>query len=329
MAYHAPHNVRVLRRETRLGSCRCATAPSRSARPFGRTPPTADPPTGLYPPTRADPRSASVDPFCPASINPVECGQHVHFALRAHSRGSLARSRPGPQIGGADVRNGSVPRLWVARVSRPPQSPANAEGIYRRDLLRPKMGRHPAGDLTARPLDKTTWPDFARLVEKHNGVWGGCWCIAFHPPEDKGKTADQRRLAKLRLVSEGRAHAAPVYDGDQAIGWCQFGSPAELPGIKNRRKYEATQSARPDWRITCFFVDRDRRGEGVTRVALRGALREIARNGGGMVEGYPEPDQPRLFVQWNDLDVRARGVPAYSLYRNAHVGGDEDCAEVS
>ena len=24
-----------------------------------------------------------------------------------------------------------------------------------------------------KPLDETTWMDFARLVEKHNGVWGG------------------------------------------------------------------------------------------------------------------------------------------------------------
>jgi hypothetical protein len=31
-----------------------------------------------------------------------------------------------------------------------------------------------------RPLDELTWPDFARLVERHNGVWGGCWCMGFH-----------------------------------------------------------------------------------------------------------------------------------------------------
>ena len=30
-------------------------------------------------------------------------------------------------------------------------------------------------------LDATTWPDFARLVDKHSGVWGGCWCMSFHP----------------------------------------------------------------------------------------------------------------------------------------------------
>lgn len=42
--------------------------------------------------------------------------------------------------------------------------------------------------------------------------------------------------------------------------------------------------------ITCFFVDRDRRREGVASVALRGALREIAQLGGGTVESYPQAD---------------------------------------
>ena len=34
--------------------------------------------------------------------------------------------------------------------------------------------------LRARPLDESTWSDFAQLVERHNGVWGGCWCMGFH-----------------------------------------------------------------------------------------------------------------------------------------------------
>jgi hypothetical protein len=34
---------------------------------------------------------------------------------------------------------------------------------------------------STRPLDAGTWPDLARLVEAHNGVWGGCWCMGFHP----------------------------------------------------------------------------------------------------------------------------------------------------
>ena len=27
-----------------------------------------------------------------------------------------------------------------------------------------------------KPLTPDTWDAFTRLAEKHNGVWGGCWC---------------------------------------------------------------------------------------------------------------------------------------------------------
>jgi len=35
--------------------------------------------------------------------------------------------------------------------------------------------------MNVRALEPSTWPDFAALVERHNGVWGGCWCMGFHP----------------------------------------------------------------------------------------------------------------------------------------------------
>jgi GNAT superfamily N-acetyltransferase len=140
-----------------------------------------------------------------------------------------------------------------------------------------------------KPLDETTWPDFARLVEKHDGVWGGCWCMAFHPEGvGGGRTAAQNRSDKERRVREGQAHAALVYDGSTAVGWCQFGPPDELPRIKNRRAYLEGLTDLPDWRITCFFIDRSHRGKGVAAAALEGALHEIARLGGGTVESYPE-----------------------------------------
>ena len=44
----------------------------------------------------------------------------------------------------------------------------------------------------------------------------------------------------------------------------------------------------PDYRITCFFVDRKYRRDGVAAVALRGALDLIAQAGGGIVEAYPQ-----------------------------------------
>jgi GNAT superfamily N-acetyltransferase len=79
-----------------------------------------------------------------------------------------------------------------------------------------------------------------------------------------------------------------VYEGTACVGWCQFGPPDELPRIKNRRAYLDGLTVLPDWRITCFFVDKAYRGKGVAAAALNGALQEIARLGGGTVEGYPE-----------------------------------------
>ena len=43
----------------------------------------------------------------------------------------------------------------------------------------------------------------------------------------------------------------------------------------------------PDYRITCIFVDKRYRKHGYAKVALAGALDQIAAQGGGVVEGYP------------------------------------------
>jgi GNAT superfamily N-acetyltransferase len=149
-------------------------------------------------------------------------------------------------------------------------------------------------DFGVRALDGATWADFADLVERNNGVWGGCWCMGFHEEGvGRHKTVAQNRAEKEARVRAGRAHAALVYDGDRCVGWCQFGAPAELPRIKRRRAYLDGLEVLPDWRITCFYVDRGRRREGVAAAALGGALAEIGRLGGGTVESYPEDSAGR------------------------------------
>jgi GNAT superfamily N-acetyltransferase len=140
-----------------------------------------------------------------------------------------------------------------------------------------------------KPLDATTWADFARLAEDHHGVWDGCWCLGFHEEGRNGvHTPAQRRALKEARVRGGRAHAALVFDGEQCVGWCQFGPTDELPRIKHQKAYREGLGELPDWRITCFFVGRTHRHRGVADAALGGALAEIARLGGGTVESYPE-----------------------------------------
>ena len=141
--------------------------------------------------------------------------------------------------------------------------------------------------LTVRPLDASTWDAFAALVERNNGIFGGCWCMGFHGGLSRTDAA-LNRTAKEQRVREGRAHAALVLDGDDCLGWCQFGRPGELPQIKSRAAYAKGRTTLPDWRIACCYVGKGHRRRGVATAALAGALALIADAGGGLVEGYPE-----------------------------------------
>ncbi len=142
---------------------------------------------------------------------------------------------------------------------------------------------------TVRPLDESTWSAFAALVERNNGVFGGCWCMGFHSDGvANSNMATPNRDRKLARVRAGTAHAALVFDGDDCVGWCQFGEPGEVPRIKSRAEYEKGNTALPDWRIACCYVGKGHRRRGVATAALTGALALIASLGGGRVEGYPE-----------------------------------------
>lgn len=145
-----------------------------------------------------------------------------------------------------------------------------------------------AGPYVVRALAPETWDAYARMMERHNGVFGGCWCTWFHTmPTEKERDADANRALKRRLVDEGRARAALVFDGDEAVAWAQYGAPDELPNIYHRKQYDAETDIQPDYRITCIFVDKTYRRRGLSDIALRGALELIGQAGGGTVEAYP------------------------------------------
>ena len=143
-------------------------------------------------------------------------------------------------------------------------------------------------DFTIQALTSETFGDFAALVERNKGMFASCWCTWFHPDcAERGQSAEGNRALKQRLVAEGVAHAALVYDGDLAVAWAEYGTPEELPGIHHRKEYLATAERLPDYRVTCIQVEKVHRGHGLAAIALRGAVGLIAQAGGGVVEGYP------------------------------------------
>ncbi len=112
--------------------------------------------------------------------------------------------------------------------------------------------------------------------------------MGMHPAREPGDERSNRER-KLERVHAGTAHAALVFDGGQCLGWAQFGSPEEIPRIKNRAAYDKGATSLPRWRIGCCYVGKGHRRQGVSAAAIAGAVDLIAGRGGGVVEGYPEP----------------------------------------
>jgi hypothetical protein len=170
-------------------------------------------------------------------------------------------------------------------------------------------------------LDQSTWGAFASLVEANNGIFGGCWCMGFHP-EDSRNEPGLNRERKLARVHASAAHAALVFDGDTWVGWCQFGVLEEVPKIKNRAQYEKGLTQSPDWRIACCFVGKGHRRQGVAAAALAGALELIAGLGGA-----PSRATQKALTQFRQASsstaryrpMRSSGSPATA--GSASIGG--------
>ena len=195
--------------------------------------------------------------------------------------------------GGQRCRSGDIAAL-LRRQPRSHVRPHNGAGRHCEAAAGHNGWMAPVSSYVTRPLSPDTWDDFARLVEANNGVWGGCWCMGFHPEGvGKGHTVSGNRLAKQAHVRNGTVHQILVYDGDECVGWCQYGPTEELPNINNPKTYAKDLGEMPDWRIGCIFTGSGHRRSGVARAALGAALAAIHDAGGGLVEAYPEQAEGR------------------------------------
>src|SRR5262245_55250763 len=86
------------------------------------------------------------------------------------------------------------------------------------------------GAYASSPVASQTRVPFGQLCVRTTGAgMGGCWCCWFHNAtmaERRAAGGNDWRGYKERRVREGRAHAALVFDGETAVGWCEYGSPA-------------------------------------------------------------------------------------------------------
>lgn len=93
-----------------------------------------------------------------------------------------------------------------------------------------------------------------------------------------------------------------------------------MPRIKHLRVYTVGLVKLPDWRITCFLVDQEYRGQGVASAALDAAMRLIGELDGGVVESYPEDVEGRMVSESFLHNSRLAMIESHGFQRARHLG---------
>jgi GNAT superfamily N-acetyltransferase len=118
---------------------------------------------------------------------------------------------------------------------------------------------------------------------------------------DAGK-GDGNRQAMKALVDGGTVPGILAYAGDEPIGWCSVSPRQQFPSLANSRIFKPVDDE-PVWSVTCLFVHRKFRNQGVSVGLLRAAAAHVKRCDGRIVEGYAvEPKSDKLIpaaFAWN------------------------------
>jgi len=146
--------------------------------------------------------------------------------------------------------------------------------------------------LTVRPLTLELWPEFEDLFGKP-GASNGCWCMYWRIGSDYREAAPgedryaRNRAAFRKVVKRGPPPGLLAFDGDLAVGWCQLTPREALPWLERRATRTWKAGDGPVWALSCFYVRKGYRRQGVTAALIWAALKAARQAGALAVEAYP------------------------------------------
>jgi GNAT superfamily N-acetyltransferase len=149
------------------------------------------------------------------------------------------------------------------------------------------------------PATPERWADLEELFGER-GACGGCWCMSWRKSRadfdrDKGRA---NRASLRTLVKNGPPPGILAYDGPKAVGWCAVAPRTEYVRLAKSRVLRPIDDT-PVWSVSCFFLARPYRRTGVSIALLKAAVEFAGRQGGAVVEGYPDVpkgDMPDAFL---------------------------------
>jgi GNAT superfamily N-acetyltransferase len=149
--------------------------------------------------------------------------------------------------------------------------------------------------LNFKTLTGKTWDDFQELFGER-GACGGCWCMLWRlaPKQFEQQKGEGNRLAMQKIVESGTVPGILAFDGNKPVGWCALAPRDHYPALARSRVMQPVDDL-PVWSVSCLFVHRRYRKQGVATKMLEAAAEHAKRHGAEILEGYPvEPKQGHI-----------------------------------
>ena len=136
-------------------------------------------------------------------------------------------------------------------------------------------------------LTQKNWKLFEDLMGEKGGC-GNCWCMCFRLParEFKANKPNGNKKRMHQLVLDNQPVGLLAVHNKQAIGWIALSPREDLLRIENARSQKRIDD-KPVWSVSCFFVKKEFRNQGLSGLLLKGAIDYARQNGLPTLEAYP------------------------------------------
>jgi GNAT superfamily N-acetyltransferase len=140
--------------------------------------------------------------------------------------------------------------------------------------------------LVVRPLTAELLPALEDLFAD-SAMCSKCWCMYWRVGSAYRKQpARDNRKAFRAVVKSGPPPGLLAFDGALAIGWCQVTPRDALPWLERPWRMRRVDDA-PVWSISCFYVRKGYRRQGITRLLIDAALEAAKHAKAPALEAYP------------------------------------------
>ena len=140
--------------------------------------------------------------------------------------------------------------------------------------------------LTVHSLTPDLWPALEDIFGEQ-GPASRCWCMYWRTGSDYRKRPHEaNKAAFFDLVKNGPPPGLLAFDGDLAVGWCQLTPREALPWLDQSWRLKRVDDA-PVWSLSCFYVRKGYRKQGVTSALIAAAVEAARGAGAPALEAYP------------------------------------------